>query len=110
MTTPAAPYDDTKLRQALRIYADHPLDDGDVVLLLDDSVCVELEQLADTWDVVLRRSTGQVLRETARRAAVAIVRPDAVLRPSDFQLWRDLHEELRGSDVELLPVRALPAA
>ena len=110
MTTPAAPYDDTALRQALRVYADHPLDDGDVVLLLDDAVCLEIEQLADTWDGVLRRNTGQVLRDTARRAAVAIARRDAVLRPSDFQLWRDLHEELRGSEVELLPVQALPAA
>lgn len=110
MTTPAAPYDDTTLQQALRVYAEHPLDDGDVVLLLDDSVCLELEQLADSWDETLRRSTGHVLRQNARRAAIAIARPRSVLQPRDFQLWRDLHEELRGSDVELLPVRALPAA
>ena len=108
MTT--TPYDDTALQSALRIYAEHPLRDGDVVLLLDDTVCLELEQLTAQWDDVLRQNTGRVLRETASRVVLAVSRTGAQLQPSDFQLWRDLHAELRGSDVDLLPVRALPAA
>lgn len=43
-------------------------------------------------------------------APEAIARPACVLLASDHQLWRDLHADLRGSDVQLLPVRALPAA
>lgn len=94
----------------LRIYADLPLADGDAVLLLDDKVCMEVEQLAGEWDDVLRRNTAQILRATAKRVLLAIARPGAVLLDSDYQLWRDLHAELRDSEVQLLPVRALPAA
>lgn len=101
---------DRGLTEVLRIYADHPLDDGDAVLLLDDEVCVEIEGLAVEWDPELRRNTGCVLRQTAARALVLIARRGAVLRDSDYQLWRDLHADLRDSDVRLLPLRALPAA
>lgn len=101
---------DDGLAQVLRIYADHPLDDGDAVLLLDDEVCVEIEGLALEWDPELRRNTASVLRKTAVRALVLIARRGGVLRDSDYQLWRDLHADLRDSDVQLLPVRALPAA
>lgn len=101
---------DGTLAEVLRIYADHPLDDGDAVLLIDDEVCLEIEHLADEWDAVLRSKTAQVLLATADRVQVAIARPAGVLLPSDYQLWRDLHADLRDSAVELLPVRALPAA
>ncbi len=104
------PYDDTRLADVLRIYAKAPLDDGDAVLFLDDAVCCEIAGLADHWDDVLRRNTAQVLRETASKVAVAIARRGADLRPEDYQIWRDLHEELRGSGIDLLPVKALPAA
>lgn len=99
-----------ELAQVLQIYADHPLDDGDAVLLIDGEVCLEIERLADEWDEVLRSTTAQVLLSTADRVQVAIARPSAVLLASDYQLWRDLHADLRDSAVELLPVRALPAA
>ena len=99
-----------KLAEVLRIYAEHPLDDGDAVLLIDDEVCLEIEQLADEWDGVLRRRTTEVLLSTADRVQVAIARTGGVLLASDYQLWRELHADLRGSAVELLPVRALPAA
>ena len=102
--------DDPRLAEVLRIYADHPLDDGDAVLLIDDEVCLEIEDLADEWDDVLRRSTTQVLLSTASRVQVAIARTRSVLLDSDYALWRDLHADLRGSSVQLLPVRALPAA
>ena len=109
-TTPAAPYDSARLAEVLQAYADDPLEDGDAVLLVDDVVCLEVAGLARAWDDVLRRSTGAVLRETASQVVVAIARRDAELAPSDYRLWRELHEELRGSAVELLPVRALRAA
>ena len=99
-----------QLAEVISIYTDHPLEDGDVVLLLDDKVCMEIEQLATEWDDVLRRNLAQVVRSTSTRVLVLIARPDGVLRDSDYQVWRDLHAELRDSDVELLPVRALPAA
>ena len=104
------PYDDDTLTNMLHIYADDPMDDGDAVLLLDSKVAVEMEGLADHWDAQLRTNTAGILRETARTVVVAVARRDAVLRPSDYQLWRDLHDELRDGDVALLPLRALPAA
>ena len=97
-------------QQALRIYADTPLEDGDAVLLLDETFCLELEGLADAWDEVGRRNLVEVLRRSAERVVVAIARDRSRLLPSDYQLWRDLHADLRDRDVDLLPVRALPAA
>jgi hypothetical protein len=109
-TSPAQPYDHNRLADVLRVYADHPLDDGDALLVVDDAVFLEVEQLATEWDDVLRRNTGRVLRDTATRVVVAIARRHSSLLPSDYQLWRELHEELRDADVDLLPVKALPAA
>ena len=107
MTT--APEDIVRLLEP--IYADHPMPDGDAVLVfVDGKVCVEVERLAAEWDDQLRRTTGAILREHGQRVVVAIARHDQELLPSDFQLWRDLHADLRDSAVQLLPVRALPAA
>ncbi len=53
---------------------------------------------------------ADVVRQSAHQVLVLIARHDALLLDSDYQLWRDLHTELRESDVQLLPVRALPAA
>ena len=108
-TTP--PYDDTDFRTVFDIYAEHPMRDGEVLLLCPDGgVCIELERVALEGDGPLRRETAVVLRENPQRVVLAIARRDRQLLPSDFQLWRDLHADLRGSEVELLPVRALPAA
>ena len=103
-----APHTDDRVDEALRVYAEHPLDDGDTVLLVD-STCLELTGLADHWDGDVRAGVTRALRD-ASRVVVAIARDGASLRPSDYQLWRDLHAGLRDSDVALLPVRALPAA
>lgn len=105
---PSSVTDEDRVAELLCIYADHPLDDGDGVLVIDDEVCLEIERLADEW-AVLRSSTVTVLRASASRARVLIARPEATLHDSDFQLWRDLHADLRDSSVQLLPVRALPA-
>ncbi|MCU1671968.1 MAG: hypothetical protein JWN77_81 [Frankiales bacterium] len=99
-----------QLADVLRIYEDHPLQDGDAVLLLDSAVCLEVEGLADQWDEQLRSNTAGILRETARTVLLAVARPGAALLPSDYQVWRDLHTALRDGDVALLPLRALPAA
>ena len=102
--------DHERNEQALRIYAEHPLPAGDAVLLLDDTVCLELERLADSWDEEGRRDLVSILTTTSRRVLLAIARPRSDLLPRDYQLWREVHEDLRHTDVELLPVRALPAA
>ena len=99
-----------RLAEILCVYAEHPLEEGDAVLVLDDSDCLEIEGLADHWDAVLRRNTAEVVRGTSERLLVLIARQGAVLQDRDYQLWRDLHAELRDSAVQLLPVRALPAA
>lgn len=100
---------DTRTETALRIYADHPLEDGDAVLLLDGKVCMEVEGLADAWDDVLRTHTAGVLRETAKSVVLAIARRGADLGVEDYRIWRELHEALRGSAVDLHPLQALPA-
>ncbi len=66
--------------------------------------------MADEWDEVLRTNTAGILRETARSVVLAIARPGADLGVEDHRIWRELHEALRGSDVDLLPLQALPAA
>lgn len=108
MTTP--PYNDDTLAQVLQIYAETPMPEGDAALFLDGKVCLEIERLALEWDDELCRNTAKILRETTGSVVVAIARRSAALLPADFQLWRDLHQELRGSEVALLPLRALPAA
>ena len=101
---------DGHLEEVLKIYAAEPLDSGDVLFLIDDKVCMEITGLAARWDDVVRSNTAGVLRKTARRVVVAIARPEATLLPGDLQLWKDLRDDLLGSDVTLLPVQALPAA
>jgi hypothetical protein len=104
------PGHDDREEQALRVYREAPLQDGDAVVLLDQKVCLELEQLAAEWDDVVRRNLLDVLTHTAARVLVAVARDGEVLQPGDYQLWCDLHVGLREADVELLPIRVLPAA
>lgn len=100
----------SRLLTVLQAYADDPMPSGDVVLLLDDALCVEVAGLADQWDEVLRSNTAAVLRDTARDVVLAIARPGADLLPQDRRLWHELRQELDGSPVELAPLKALPAA
>ena len=101
---------DPHLDDALRAYSDNPLGAGDAVLFLDGRLAVEVAGLADQWDEVLRHNTCHVLRQTAREVVLAIARPGADLLPGDYRIWREMHEELRSSAVDLRPVKALPAA
>ena len=102
--------DDSREHEVLRLYSDEPMEDGDAVLLLDDEVCLELAGMADEWDDEGRRHLVGVLVESSHRVVVAIARQRAELKPGDYRIWRELHENLRDTGVELLPVRALPAA
>lgn len=106
-TTPLTP--DDREREALRLYAHDPLDDGDAVVLLDGTTCLEVSGMADEWDAGGRDGLLTALRG-ADRVLVAVARPGAELLPGDYRLWRDLHRSLQDTGVELLPVRALPAA
>jgi len=111
MTRPARHVDDhVDAQQALQAYVEHPLEDGDALLLLDDAVCLELQGLANAWDDVGRRTLVDLLATTSRRVVVAIARTGGELLPGDYRIWRELHELLRDTEVDLLPVRGLPAA
>jgi hypothetical protein len=111
MTTTSGPaYDRSRLDALLRAYADDPMEDGDAVLLLDDQVCLEVAHLADAWDERGRGKLVDLVTRTATRVTVAIARRGSELLPGDYLLWRQLHEDLRSTDVELRPVQALPAA
>lgn len=95
----------------LAIYRDHPMQDGDVVLLIEElRVATEISGLADHWDTVVCGSTARVLREIgAREVVLGIARPRSVLQPSDHRLLGDLREELAGSGVAVGDLLALPA-
>jgi len=97
-------------RRALETYYDDPLEPGDAVLLIDSATCLEITGLADDWCEQTRQNLLNVLTSSAKRVVVAVARPGYELAPRDYQLWRDLHLGLRDSDVDLQPLRALPAA
>ncbi len=93
---------------ALEVYLQHPLDDGEALLLLDGSVCLEL----------LRPPGGPSLLDPALRTAaracstvlLAVARPGRRARAADLLLWTEVFEAVDGVDVELLPLVVLPAA
>lgn len=66
--------------------------------------------MADAWDDVGRRTLVDLLTTTSRRVVVAIARTGGELLPGDYRIWRELHELLRDTEVDLLPVRVLPSA
>ena len=47
--------DDPSEERSLRSYKDDPMADGDALLLLDGTVCLELAGLANSWDDIGRR-------------------------------------------------------
>ncbi len=98
------------LADVLSLYAEHPLADGDAILLLDGQVCMEVEGLADHWDEALRLGVTEAVRATARSVTLAVARHRERLRDGDYQIWRELHAGLRDADINVAPLRALPAA
>lgn len=96
----------------MTIYSTHPMQDGDVVLLVEDlQLATEIEGLADHWDDVLCRNTAHVLKEIeAPDVEVAIARRGGELRERDHRLLRELRQELAGSGIIVRPLVVLPAA
>ena len=110
---PAAGHSDPmtdKTETAIALYDAQPMRRGDVALLIDDGVCMEVEGLADCWDAQLRRNLAATLRAGARRVLIVVARPGRQLLASDHVLWAELREELLDSSVELLPIRGVAAA
>jgi hypothetical protein len=93
------------------VYRDHPMHDGDVVLLIEAlHVATEIEGLADHWDQVLCRNVATVLRELgAPELQIGIARAHEVLQARDHQLLGDLREELAGSGIVVRELLVLPA-
>jgi len=94
----------------LTAYQQHPMTDGDVVLLVGElQLATEIEGLADHWDPLLCHNTALVLQEIgAREVELGIARPGAVLHPSDHLLVADLREELADAGITVLAPVALP--
>lgn len=97
-------------RHCLSIFAEHPMQAGDVAILCDEGVILEIAGMADHWDQLVRDNMAVTLTEVGvRRAVIAVARPARDLRPSDHVLWAELREELLGK-VRLAPLVAIPAA
>jgi hypothetical protein len=96
----------------LAIYRDHPMSDGDVVVLVEHlKLATEIEGLADHWDPVVRTNLGFVLQEIgASEVQLGIARRDGRLRDRDHLLQLDLEQELGTAGIALHPLIALPAA
>ena len=99
-----------KTENMLAHYEAEPMQPGDVALLLDDGVCMEVEGLADHWSANIRRNLATMLRPNCARVLIAVARPERQLLASDHVLWAEMREELLGSGVELLPIRAITGA
>ncbi len=103
MTTTLDPREAT----ALAIYTEHPLQDGDVVFLLDGRRLLEINGLADHWQEA-RDGVLQTLTTNARRRVLlAVTRQGADLHGGDHALWADLKTTLAGAGIEVLPIQAL---
>lgn len=97
--------------EALEVYVHYPMDDGDAVLLLDETVCLELEQPEERGDrTALLDGLVRTLRASCSVVLLAVARPGCRPRPADLLLWTELCVALAGSGVELLPLALLPAA
>ncbi len=97
-------------RHCLTIFAEQPMEEGDVAILCDEGRILEIAGLADHWDQLLRDNMALTLTEIGvRRAVIAVARPARNLRPSDHVLWAELREELLGK-VQVVPLVAIPAA
>lgn len=100
-----------KERQALAVYDDTPMDDGDVAFLLDERVTLELEGMASQWRAEdLGPFVEQVLTHS-RRVVVIIARRGSDLTPRDYALVRFLRQQAatHPDPPHILPVQAVPA-
>jgi len=103
MTTVLEPREST----ALEIYTEHPLQDGDVVLLLDGKRILEINGLADHWQEARDGVLHTLTTNARRRVLLAVTRRGADLHGGDHALWADLRASLEASRIQVLPVQAL---
>lgn len=101
----------TETTEALEVYVQYPMDDGDAVLLLDETVCLELERPGDAPDRArLLDGLLATLRSSCSVVLLAVARTGRRPRPADLLLWTELCAGLQDSDVQLRPLVLLPAA
>ncbi|MCW2779128.1 MAG: hypothetical protein JWN17_2853 [Frankiales bacterium] len=101
------PATSTPLAEALAVYLQFPMDEGEAVVVLpDEQVCLEVGVVTGAScrvaDLVGRTGSATALLAVARRGR----RP----RPADLVLWSELCAALDGSVTTLLPLQVLPAA
>lgn len=99
-----------KERQALETYEDCPTDDGDLILLLDETMVLEIEGGADHWDQIRPLAFLTQLQGRAQRLLPCIARPGADLTASDRALWAQMREAGGQVGIEVAPLQALRAA
>lgn len=99
----------SKEREALDLYEDEPLEDGDTVFMLDEDTVLEIEGLAAVWEPADAEQLARVLRRS-RRVVVGIARQGSDLQPRDYELTGLLRSVLERDGVEVLPLQALPAS
>lgn len=93
------------------VYVDHPLDNGDALIITDMDFVQQVDGLADHWEPKVRQFVTDILRRIdPLEVVLAVARPDADLLPQDHAMWADLREELLGSGITVHPPKALPAA
>lgn len=101
----------TELQPVLDAYVDYPMRDGDVVFLVfADKTCVELAEIANRWDAAMVPTVVARLGDSPGPVLLAIARNETRLRTSDHSMWEQLRSELLPRSMDLLPLRALPAA
>ncbi len=99
----------TRTTGALEIYEQYPMEDGDAVILLDDTVCLELEQPGRAPDRTLLDGLVHALRTSASVVVLAVARTGRRPRPADLLLWTELCAALADSGAQLRPLVLLPA-
>ncbi len=92
---------------ALATYTDHPLQDGDVVFMIDGRRLLEVNGLADHWPEARDGVLHTLRANSQRRILLAVTREGADLHGGDHALWADLRTTLAASRIDVLPVQAL---
>ena len=99
-----------KERAALAAYAEDPTAAGDLVLMLNEDVIVELEGGADHWDDMRPFAFLRGLSGAAHRVLPAIARPGADLLDADRRLWAELRDIVSEAGMQVGALQALRAA
>lgn len=94
------------LAEALEVYLQFPLDDGEALLLLpEDGTCLELGPQPDP-----AAAARLVAALPGATVLLAVARSGRRPRPGDLLLWTALCSALDRAGRTLLPLEVLPAA